>query len=1199
MRTRWSSPGFIAWLVLLALGLALPAGAQDFRGSILGVVTDSQGGVLPGVSVTVTNLGTNVSSTFTTDSRGQFRVPFLNSGSYSVSAELQGFKKSVRKPIEVRVGDALAVDVVLEPGGIEEVVQVTAETPLLNTTTGVSGQVIDSNQIQQLPLGDGTAYMLSRLAPGVMDSSDLHFSRPMDNGNLAGITVNGALGGNDFTLDGSPNRVSPNNTSPGNNAGVVGFSPPSDAIAEFKVQTNAFDAQAGQTAGGVVNLALKSGTNDFHGAVAYFNRDSSRTSTPLLTERAGGEKPTRTYNRVTATVSGPIIKEKTFFMASFEHLRDVQPEPATYTVPTMLMRQGNMSEFSTLVYDPLTSTGSNNQRTPFAGNIIPVSRINPVALAYLSYYPEPNQPGTEDNYFTNQLRPYDYNSYLGRIDHNFDSRNKLFVSGYYNKRQEDRYNWAKGASNATGEGSINDFLVTQGFDNRSNTGVNAGYTSTLSSSMVFDVHAGWSRFGEWRNPAQDFDPATLGFAQASLAAMGDYRYLPFFTFGGFSTTNYNSRIASLGAQRSDWNMGLNRPFYNISVSPTLTWLKGEHSLRAGYEMRYRRWNIAATDYGAGRYYFEGSYTRANNSAPTGNLAQEWAQFLLGLPTTATNTVGNASSNSSQFETAAPGDYRQVSHGVFIQDDWRVNRKLTVNLGFRLEIERAMTEAENRNLSGFDTTSPNPISAAALAAYAQHPIPEIPVNQFAVNGGVQFADGPIYNTLVKPLPRGSIEYLLDDRTVVRAGVGLFSYPYYFDAGNQSGFSQPTGVITTLNNGGTFLTDLTNPLPSGTLIAPPGSSLGLATSLGLNVGTVVPSERKTPYYTRFQVGIQRDLGAGWVVELTYLGSRGRDLPVTREMNGVPFQYLSTSPTRDAANDSYLTGQVPNPFAGLMPGTSNNGSTIQRQQLLRPYPEFISIVTEEYKGSDRYDAGTILIQKRFTNGNSLVASYTRSRTRDKLNYLNPANSILEDRVSPNDRPNRISAGATFRFPFGKGRRWGGDWSGAKEAILGGWHLSGTYQYQTGYPLTWGTSLYYDPSRNPLDLQSHIGETVTCPNGQKGIAGLDCPAWDTSGFYIPGSTTGRNDPNIVLSSNTVRYFPSTLPNVRTHDLHLMDIGLYKDFSLSHRMKLQIRIEAINALNYTVLWTPNQDPRNASFGIVSADRNNPRDLQLGARLTF
>jgi hypothetical protein len=309
--------------------LIRPVMAQDFRGAISGTVTDSTGGVLPGVTITITNVATNVATTTVTDERGIYLVRYLNAGVYDVQAQLEGLQTVARKGIDVRIGATVPIDFTLEAGGVSEVMVVTASAPIIDTTTGVTGAVIDSTQIEQLPLGDGTAYMLTRLAPGVADSSDLHFSRPMDNGNLAGIVANGAMGGNDFTLDGAPNRVSPNNTNPGNNSGVVGFSPPSDAISQFKVQTNAFDAQSGHTAGATVNLALKSGTNNWSGSVGYFNRDDSRSATPLLSKRAGSEKPTREYNRYTATVSGPVVRDRTFFMFAYENLKDIQPEAAT------------------------------------------------------------------------------------------------------------------------------------------------------------------------------------------------------------------------------------------------------------------------------------------------------------------------------------------------------------------------------------------------------------------------------------------------------------------------------------------------------------------------------------------------------------------------------------------------------------------------------------------------------------------------------------------------------------------------------------------------------------------------------------------------------------------------------------------------------------------------------------------------------
>src|SRR5262245_1063502 len=509
-------------VALIVVTIGAPAEAQDFRGSIIGTIVDSSGGLLPGVTVVIMHNETRVSQTVVTDAKGVYQALYLNLGMYTITATLQGFKKVVRPNNPVTIGEALKVDIVLEAGGVSEVVEVTADSPLLNTTTGVNGITVDSKQIAQLPLGDGTAYMLTRLAPGIMDSSDLHFARPMDNGNLAGITTNGTQGGNEFAIDGAPNQ---------SNTKGVGFSPPSDAIAEFKVQTNAFDAQSGHTAGATVNLALKSGSNRFDGVAAYFNRDGSRTATPLLTERAGGTKPTREYNRYTGTVGGPLVRSKTFFLVSFEHLRDVQPEPSTYTVPTAKMRAGDFTEFSTQIFDPLTATGATGTRRAFTGNVIQPNRINPVAAAYAAFYPLPNLPGTESNYFTNQLRPYDYNAFMARLDHNVSSDNRFFATMYANKRQEDRYNWAQDASNATDNGVIGGFAVTQGFDYRTNLGLNGGHTLVIRNDLLLDTRVSFARFGEYRDPAQTFDPSKLGFSPTALQLMGNYQYLPFFTFG--------------------------------------------------------------------------------------------------------------------------------------------------------------------------------------------------------------------------------------------------------------------------------------------------------------------------------------------------------------------------------------------------------------------------------------------------------------------------------------------------------------------------------------------------------------------------------------------------------------------------------------------------------------------------------------------
>ena len=1178
-------------IVVVGAGLAA---AQEFRGTIEGTVTDSTGGVLPGVTVTVTNTATAVQQDVVTDESGRYRVLYLNPGSYSVAAELSGFKKFVRIDNEVRVGDVIRVDVVLEAGGVSETVSVTAERSLLNTSSGISGTTVDSKQIAELPLGDGTAYMLTRLAPGIMDTSDLHFARPADNGNLAGIVTNGVQGGNEFTIDGSPNM---------SNARGVGFSPPSDAIEQFKVQTNAFDAQSGHTAGAVVNLAVKSGTNALHLATSYFNRSDGRAATPLLTVRNNGTKPTREYNRYTGTLSGPVVRNRTFFMASFEHLRDVQPEPATYTVPTEAMRRGDFSEFSNQVFDPATVTAG-GVRSPFPNNQIPSTRIDRVASAYSAYYPLPNRPGTVSNYFTNQLRPYDYNAGMGRVDHNFTDTNRLFVTTYWNKRQEDRYNWAQDAANATDGGVINGFEITKGFDYRTNTGTTGGFTSALRSNLLLDIRGSWSRFGEYRDPAADFELSSLGFSAAALRAMGDYNYLPLMTIGTFSTTNESSTIASLGARRSDWGDGFSRPLNTYSFAPTLTRVMGSHTPRAGYDLRIQEWAITNNGYPGGRFQFNGSYTRANNTAALNDRAQSWAQFLLGLPTSATGAVATPGTSSSQFEIASPGSFKQTYHHFFVQDDWRVSPKLTANLGLRLEINSGMSESSDRNLAGFDNIVSNPIEPTALANYALNPIPEIPVSAFQVNGGLLFADGPVNETKTKLLPRAALAYSFDDRTVLRGGVGLFSYDYFFENINQMGFSQATPVLTTQDNGITFTgSTLTDPLPSGQLIQPTGSSLGLRTALGQNLGTLYQSDRTTPYYTRWEANLQRDLGNGLMAAFIYVGSRGSDLPVPRAINNIPMQYLSTSRSRDNATEALLTGNVPSPFTGLLPGSTINGATVQRQQLLRPFPEFGTISVEEYTGSDRYHAATVQIEKRFRGLNSLTAQYTRSSLRDTLNYLNPQDGELEDRVSPNDRPHRFSGAATFLLPFGRGQKWGSGWNGLVDAIAGGWQVSGTYQYQNGAPLVFTASTYFDGSCDLQGLTSSIGKKTG-----NSISGLDTPGWDVSCFYFHDAavqTNGVDDPvkqradQRIQMGNNVRYFPTTLQEMRTDDIHLLDVGISKRFSMPRDMTFQIRIEIINALNYTVLWNPDVNPRNSTFGFVNQDRNNPRDIQLGARFTF
>src|SRR5215210_6953838 len=410
--------GLVAALLLLILFMT--AGAQEFRGSITGKVTDPNGAALPGATVTIKNIETNSENTTAATDDGTYSFPLLQPGKYTLTVTQEGFNTSVREGIEINVAAKLNLDVQMEIG-VAATVTTVAEAPALDTGTVSTGSVISSKQINELPLVDGSPYQLATLAPGISYTGNPAFTSPTSNGNLAAFRANGATGPNQVTLDGSPNFATD---------GGVGFSPPSDATQEFKVQTNAFDAQQGYAGGATINVVVKSGTNDFHGSLYEFNRAKSRTANYFFTNRAGQEKPERTYNRFGGSLSGPVRipsvyngRDKTFFLFAYERLKNSEAEPQLFTVPTAAMRQGDFSALlnlaqpvriydpasgchapatcavtRTVIADPSRATATNPQGL----NIIPLNRLNAVARAYLNLYPLPNTTGNADgtsNYF--------------------------------------------------------------------------------------------------------------------------------------------------------------------------------------------------------------------------------------------------------------------------------------------------------------------------------------------------------------------------------------------------------------------------------------------------------------------------------------------------------------------------------------------------------------------------------------------------------------------------------------------------------------------------------------------------------------------------------------------------------------------------------------------------------------------------------
>ncbi len=1171
----------IACSPLAALCLLLfvgSAAAQEFRGSITGRVTDASGGAVAGAQVSATNAATNNAVWATADESGDYTILFLTPGRYSLAAEAPGFKKLLRPEVEVRVGDKLTLDLALEVGELVETVNVVTETPLLEAATASSGQVIDRKRIAELPLSDGNPFVLSRLAPGITYTGDLKFSRPFDNLGTSSIVSNGAPGGNEFTLDGSPNTA--------NRDSRVAFVPPADAVQEFKVVTTSFDAQQGHTAGANVDVTLRSGTNDFHGTLYEFVRNDVFSANDFFLNRAGRPRDALRYNRYGGTLGGPVLLPRTgsggpkiwngrgrlFFFFSYEGLKDVFPEPGQFTVPTLDERRGDFSALLPLgirIYDPLSAVrvGSRVERTPFPGNVIPEERISAVARTYLQFYPLPNQPGDaqgRNNFISANRRTDTFNSETLRLDFNFAPRHTSFFRYTRNNRLEERGNWT---------GIVNGIRPTGTLLYRNNNAATYDHVYTASAKAVVNLRAGFTHFDSpTLRPSEGFfSPASLGFSPRTAALFDGLSYFPRFETGEFSPLG-----DALGA-------GFSHAIY--SLQPTVTRIAGHHTLRAGYDFRVYREDASGLGHAAGRYDFRTDFTRGPfDNSPAAPIGQDLAALLLGQP-----TGGLLERNTSRSN-------QTVYHGLFFQDDWKTSARLTLNLGLRYEYEGPTTERFDRNVRGFDETSPSPIEAAARAAYAANPIPEIVPADFRVRGGLLFAGagGRGFWEADKNnfQPRLGFAYRFGERTVLRGGWAIYTVPFIIDGVQQAGFSQSTNLVPTLDNGLTFRANLDDPFPEG-LPPAPGASQGLATFVGRDLD-FVPVERSNGQAQRWQLSLEHEFKGSWLVEAAYIGNRGYDLTTERDaLNALPRGYLSTAPARDQSRIDFLTASVPNPFRGLAPGTGLDGSTVQRQQLLRPFPQFGNLRTRRHDGSSIYHAAQLRVEKRFSRGYTVLASYTWSKLLEEVSLLNPTDAEYERRLSVNDTPHRAVVSGIWELPFGRGRKWGTNWGGVREAILGGWQVQGIWQAQSGRPLDIG-NLYFDG--DPSELRTRIdGGTVDAVFDTSGFYFTDAPV-RANGVVVPALQ--RNDPRIRLLFN-VRRLPSRLPSLRSQPLNLWDLAVSKNFLFTERTRLQLRGEFLNAFNHPQFNNPVLDPTNSNFGKVTSQANLPRNIQLGVKLLF
>jgi hypothetical protein len=1160
----------LATVLLAVVTLALPvsSAAQEARGTITGTVLDASKGVVPGASVTVTNIAMGTDVSVVTNEQGFFQATYLIPGAYRIAVELSGFKKLVREGIEVRVGDRLALELALEVGGAAEEVTVSAATPLLETATGSVGQVVDARRVAELPTPHGDPYALIGLAPGTSFLRSSRLDRPFEPTHIVGYTMNGTRANrSDVTIDGVPSSATAN-------AGEITatYVPPQGLVQEFRVQTATFDASLGNTEGGVTNLVLKSGTNQFHGEGYFVKTPRSMFANDYFANANNIPLTDFSYTRWAASAFGPIVRNRTFFTYGYESIPEARPRNnGTPSVPTDKMRTGDFSELLALgssyqLYNPFTArlnAAGRVQRDPFVGNIIPRELMNPVALNVLDYIARPRTAGGLDgsgNFQRPEMKEEtEYGSHTVRIDHNLTQNQRMFGRVSWYDRNSNYNNYFDNLST----GQWFRFISRQ---------VALDHVWTMNSTTVLNVRYGFDRFtrGDQGNPANHgFDLTELGFpASYANATPAEIRKFPRFDIAGYQGTGV---------------AGEDRPIENQTFIATVNKVMGGHSFRTGVEYRrYQETSIQTPPTMTGQFNFGDAWVRGPlDNSPVPPRGGSVAAFLLGLP------------ENSSFVQRAPG-YEESSSttGLYLQDDWRVGSRLTLNLGVRWEFETAMVEVENRTARGFDAGVSQAFEAQARAAYAAsqatNPTPELPASQFNVRGGLTFpgVNGEpegLYDTpMTNIMPRLGFAYKLNDKTVVRGGYGL----YYGFLGQrrgdvfQIGYSASTPMNVSTNNGLTFIETLSNPFQGG-ILEPRGSADGIATFLGQGISYFDPNP-KSPKNQRWQVGLQRDLGGVWVTELRYVGNYGSELETARNINALPNEYLSTSPTRDQARIDYLTALVPNPFVGLMPSSAPagfRGTTIARQQLLRPYPHFGDINTTTNEGQSWYNAMQFSLERRMSRGYTFNVAYTWSRFEEALNFLNAGDLEPTRMISDMDAPHRLALSGIWELPFGQGRSFATNVHPVVNAFIGGWQISGIYQYQTGAPVGAFGNYILVGSADDIALS---GSERTLER------------------WINVDAFNRNSAQ-QLGSN-VRTLPMRFDDVRVHDTNNIDLSLIKNTAITLGATMQLRLEALNAFNHVLFPGPGVGSATAAtFGqvVTSTQANYSRRVQAMVKFLF
>lgn len=751
----------------------------------------------------------------------------------------------------------------------------------------------------------------------------------------------------------------------------------------------------------------------------------------------------------------------------------------------------------------------------------------------------------------NNLDPRTYYDHIVRIDHNLSDKQRVYGRISINKRTDGPYRkyWDNVASGNNWVGDTRQFA----FDD----------VYTLSPTMVLNLRYGYSLY--WgSHPADNlgFDPAQLGFAGNTLNQLTAVTKM-------FPTVSMTS-FQTLANEGSDV---LNSDIHSIFAS--INKQSGAHSMKFGTDIRSYRNNINTYGRPGGNFTFNTTYTQGpldNSAASPSGLGQALASLMLGQPAGgAIDRNDNQAINSTYWS-------------AYFHDNWRVTSRLTLDLGLRWEYEGPLTERFNRSVAGFNADASQNIEAAAKAAYAAAPDGALPVSQFKVRGGLLFAGVGGQSRLLWQrrmglfAPRAGFAYQLAKNLTLRGGVGFFPIQLGVPMKNwsiQTGFNQATSLVPTLDSGLTFTGTLATPFPNGITKAP-GASLGAATYLGQSISFYNPNTQQ-PYSMRWNMNTQTVLPGQILLEVGYVGSKTIKTMIGRNINGISNQYLSKSPFRDQTTIDYLSANIKNPFAGLIPSTGLNSANVGRSQLLLPYPQFGSITMNDYQGYTWYHSMQVRLDRRFRKGFTVITAYTYSKTMEATQYLNAADPAPYRVISSIDRPHNLAVSGIYEMPFGTGKYFLGGANRAVNAFVGGWQLNGVWEFTSGQPLDFGNVLFVGDA-SKLALSSNERTIDRWFNVDAGFE----------------KTSAKQ-----LGSN-LRTFPLRFSGLRAGTYNVWNVSVLKKTRIRERFMAEMRMEALNALNHSTGWAPpNLSPTSSAFGRVTAQYAFPRIVQIGFKLIF